>query len=389
MNTGKQTTGGKTVRGAFRRLGRILLYIWIVLSVMVSIGCLISANGGKINPMVWAAPAIAAMTFPFWLVANIICGLVNLRLCRPAAVLQLAALLGSAGGILAICPLNIFHSSPTTEELESPATFTIMSFNTCAFDDYQNRYPNNTNRSASAIISSGADIVCLQETVEIAAARLSSITPAQIDSINSIYPYIAHDSYNERMVTVLSKYPLREIDLDQPQFSGAGYQGALADINGTEILIVSVHLQSIGLSETDRKIYRSLTDITSDTAVSYTEAGKFFYGKLTDAFRRRTVQAMSLCEQIKAIGSENIIISGDFNDINGCYAMRLLMNEFDMSDAFSSVYTGPMITYHADHFFFNIDHILYTNHIRCLDFRRGNLKSSDHYPIYATFTIKK
>ena len=56
-----------------------------------------------------------------------------------------------------------------------------------------------------------------------------------------------------------------------------------------------------------------------------------------------------------------------------------------MRSVFRTIATGPVITYHSDRFFFNIDHVLYQGDVTPVRYRRGSIKSSDHYPIYVTF----
>lgn len=366
----------------------IARWAWMILTTIVSAACLLSAIGSDINPIVWAVPAIMAMAFPFCFGANLVCGLINLWVWRRASIVQWTVMIASAGAFFDFCPINVLRSDPTAEQLESEATFKLMSYNTLDYVDTEEIYPENTNRTVSAIIHSGADIVCLQEATGVSPIPGSHLYEAQCDSIHRIYPYSVHKSGLEfdKQLVIMSKYPLKAIDFEQPTSNPAGYQGALVDIDGTEILIVSVHLQSIGLDVDDRETFQRITEANTDVDIK--DAAKVFYSKLTTAFKLRSAQTQGLADQIKTSGYTNVIIAGDFNDINNCYAIKVLRSQLGMSSAFNTIHTGPIITYHANHFFFNIDHILYTKQLKCIDYSRGNIKSSDHYPIFATFTIK-
>lgn len=363
-----------------RILKKTGFWAWTIISVAISVFTVLSAQGGRINPEWWTFPAILAMTFPFWFVANIVIGTINFFVRRKASIVQGVALILSLGAFWTFCPLNIFHSSLTDEE-ESKA-LKLMTFNTFGFYDDEKNYPDNTNRTATTIINSGADIVCLQEIGIIYDMPARHLTTAQIDSINEIYPYYAYEE--ERMVAVLSKYPIKEIELPQHESKFSGSHAALVDFKGHQILVVSVHLQSIGLNDEDRLIYHELTEGSS--GLNWTKASKMLYGKLAYAFRQRAQQAHIIRHALDSLGYGNVIVAGDFNDISGCYAMRTIEGG-KMKSAYSRAGFGPIITYHSNRFYFNIDHILYQGDMKIADIRRGNIKSSDHYPVYATFTF--
>ena len=59
----------------------------------------------------------------------------------------------------------------------------------------------------------------------------------------------------------------------------------------------------------------------------------------------------------------------------------------DLHDAYADAAFGPTITYHENRFYFRIDQILYRGP-EILSIDRGNCKSSDHYPMIATFRFK-
>ena len=56
-----------------------------------------------------------------------------------------------------------------------------------------------------------------------------------------------------------------------------------------------------------------------------------------------------------------------------------------MRDAYTDSAFGPTITYIDSRFYFHIDQILYRGDMRAVGIERGNIKSSDHYPLIATF----
>lgn len=353
-------------------------FCWNALCVLIAVGLLVSAYGGCVDPALWVLPAMMAMTFPFWVGATVVAAIVNLMTRKRRALLQWVTMILSVGALNDYCPLNVFNPSPDPSERQ----LKFMTYNTFGFCDSEDCYPYGTNRTASTIIGSGADIICVQELGYLMDLPYRSLGDEQIDSINDIYPYYAFEE--NKQVAILSKFPIREIDLRQPDSDFAGFQGAVVDIDGTELLVVSIHLQSIGLNDEDKLIYHRMTD--GDSGVDWGTAGHQLYSKLANAFVQRAEQAKLLREQLDSIGIPNIITAGDFNDISGCYAMREI-RAGKMKNAYTEAGLGPVVTYHKDRFLFNIDHILYQGAVRVNSIHRGNIKSSDHYPVYATFTI--
>ena len=54
-------------------------------------------------------------------------------------------------------------------------------------------------------------------------------------------------------------------------------------------------------------------------------------------------------------------------------------------DAYNELGLGPGITYHANRFWFRIDHILYKGNMEARWLVRQRHKSSDHYPLVTRF----
>lgn len=370
----------------FRRLRKWLKIItvsaWIFICVAVALLTFISGEGGAFNPAVSTLPAMLAMTFPAWLVANILIIIINFFVYRRLIWINFIALLLTFDAVMAFSPVNIKSGTLTPEE--ERRSFKLMTYNTFGFHDDEGIYPNGTNRTATQLIQSDADIICLQEVGYINDMIDRRFYSLQVDSINDIYPFYAFDE--ERMVAILSKYPLKEIKIPKPGKGYSGFKAAEVDIKGNKVLIVSVHLESIGLNEEDKIVYHSMTDGSNSSA--WLTGGKIIYHKLSEAYKKRALEAKLLRHSLDSLGYENVIVAGDFNDIEGCYAMRVIEGN-EMHSVFSECGMGPRITYHNNRFLFNIDHILYKGDMKAVETHRGEIKSSDHYPVYCTFVLDR
>lgn len=237
----------------------------------------------------------------------------------------------------------------------------------------------HSNPTLSFILKQDADIVCLQEFWWNLKPNHRIISPALLDSLNLQYPYRVISAGNG----IFSKYPLYPIALPKLEEQSAFHSAAIAEILGHKTLIISVHLQSIGLDNSDKALYHELTEgESSRKAISGVRHQ--LLSKLSIAFRDRAKQAEIIRQQIDSLNIENVIITGDFNDIQDCYAIRT-MSKNDFKSAFTTAGCGPLITYHANRFYFKIDHTLYRGKLKAVDFKRYDFDRSDHYPIETRF----
>ena len=198
------------------------------------------------------------------------------------------------------------------------------------------------------------------------------------------YPY---REQRLRDVVILSKHPYvvdneAITERSRPYKKSAAYK---VQVNGRTLHIIGVHLESIHLSNSDKANYIDITDINFDEQ-KMEDVKTGILSKLATAFRTRAVQAKELRHYIDSVGN-NIILCGDFNDTPSSFSYNTIMGN-DMSDAYRDCALGPTITFHDNRFYFRIDHILYKGDFEAINIERGNMKSSDHYPLFATFRWK-
>lgn len=362
------------------------------LNILLAVVTILSAYGGVVDPATTTIPAMVAMTFPIWLTLTIITFIIDLFLVKGMAMIQAGVIVVCIGPILSFCPLNISRAKLTTEEKQR--SFTLLSYNVYGLHDYKSKAVKSTydtipmkqqrdsgisNPTLSWILKQDRDIVCLQEFNFYVSKNHLYITRELYDSVCQQYPYRVVDG----RCGILSKYPLYPVQLPQDKEKTSFHTGAVAEIQGHRTLIISAHLQSIGLDSSDKELYRELTEGEGGKA-KLKEAKEQLLTKLARAFRARARQAQLIRHQIDSLGIPNVIVCGDFNDIQDSYAMRELAGD-DFKSAFTSAGFGPVITYHASRFYFHIDHILYRGELEALRFKKFDFARSDHYPIYTRF----
>lgn len=362
--------------GIIRVCTSLIRSLWTLFNIACGLCTLLAGYGGYINPDKFALAQLANMTFPGWIVLTLILLAVNLFIRKKLAWLSVAVLVACIGPILTISPLN-FTSRSLSPDDES-RTFTLLTYNVYNFRDNQGVNPEWGNRTLSYILSTDADIVCLQES-----SNLNGVgKKAQRDSINSRYPYRLYSSRSGEVL--LSKYHATEIDTPQPDWGSGSFCAYDVEVEGHEVTVVNCHLQSIGLTDDDKELYRELTDkeLRNPSRSELSKVKNGIVTKLLAAFRIRAQQARYIKEFL-ATRKGNVILVGDFNDVPGSYAYRTIKSD-GLKDAYSECAFGPTVTYNDNRFYFRIDQMLYRGDLGAVRIKRGDLRSSDHYPLFAT-----
>lgn len=371
--------------------------VLIIVNCVVAVITFVAAYGGKVPPSVTAAPAMVAMLFPACVVLTLLLLVVSAFVNRKIALIPLLSLVVTFPMLRAIAPMH-FASTPPAD-LDSENSFTMMSYNVGNLNDWTRRndppvdYSTSprdttlTNPTIAYMLQEAPDVACVQEMsppicdfTKVTMMPYIDLYMPQIRAIESIFPNRMGQHYE----LVLSHYPMRYVELRQIPDQVCSFGGAVLNIHGREVLFVSAHFASLGLSDNDKRLYQDLThgDVTSRSDMKRVRWQ--LLSKLAAAMRQREYQAKFVCEQIDSLNYENVIIAGDFNDIPECYAMRVLRGA-GFRNAFEDAGTVTQHTFHDRRFYFHIDHILYRGNMRAVAYRSPRIPYSDHYPVLATF----
>lgn len=369
--------------------------LWIF-TIIIILGLLMACFGGNFKPSELKGVSLFLLTMPVWLILFIIISALDLVWCRKAFVFCVLAFIACISAICNYFPLNII--GPSHSKYSECPKFTLLTYNIASFYDMEKEYPGGVNPTVSYIIKTNADVVCLQETEVTLDRPFASyhITAEQIDTIASMYPYrILYGGF----LTLLSKYPAEAIHTpavtNDPKQKWRAYPIGIFRINieGLPVTLFNVHLQSYGLSAKDKALYKNIAEGKEIAEVaegsvrnSLSDIKHRILNKVEDAAIKRAEEADILCNYIEHFGGPNVIVAGDFNDVPGCYTLRRLA-DLKLKEVYPSIGFGPMITFHADMFYFRIDHILWRGNLEPLRIVRSSIKHSDHYPLLATFAV--
>ena len=369
-------------QGSLTTAHHIMLAVWIGVVVFVAMATGFAGHAGKINTMNTPFAGIATMTFIGWWLLNLVILVANTIFCRKLTLVSAVAIIVTIKPFLVFCPLNLWNR-PTITDNDTQRTFSVLSYNVAHMQDSVGMVTLGYNRTASTILSSDADVVCLMEYTQTTINPIShEMLPEQYDSLLSRYPY--HETYAAD-IAVFSRTPITALEHPQAaEWPRSGVMGIYSvEVCGRPLTLIPVHLCSIGLSDDDKDLYRDLVDSPAEMRGKVSDMRHKLIEKLYTAFQQRYAQTTIISNYL-AQTSENAIVCGDFNDVPNCYAIRTL-EAAGMTDAYSQVGIGAKITFNAPLFFFRIDHVLYRGNMTPVNMQRGNLASSDHYPWLTTF----
>lgn len=280
------------------------------------------------------------------------------------------------------CPLNILSKDISAEQKAN--SFSLLTYNIMNYCLYNDEGSEDHNRTVQYIIDANPDIVCLQECYGLEPPKIAKVAAWQLDTLKKRYKYIKIDT---RDLAIFSKYPFEKVDTEVPKLDGCGVSAYKVHIKDKYITVINVHLESIGLTTNDKELYMQLTALDADTKEKLKEVRSQLLWKLTGAFRNRAQQAVAIRNFIDKIDGE-VIVCGDFNDVPDSYSYRTIKG--NMKDAYVECGFGPLITYHANRFYFKIDQVFYSGDmLEAVKIKCEKNPSSDHYPLLVDFVWKE
>ncbi|MBQ0069837.1 MAG: endonuclease/exonuclease/phosphatase family protein [Bacteroidales bacterium] len=377
---------------ARRKKSNILFTAMTTLCVIVLLMC---AGGGYCNPALYGfVPGVMTLLLPVAVVVALAWCIVLLLTCRwrNAVAVATALILTSPVSCLQ-CPLNM------PQDCGEGNTFTVMTYNVASFP---HMYTQDTSTVMRNILDIDADFVLMQDMPhwirDYHYDTIKGLKP-YYEELKRKYPYRSHPYADE--VAILSRYPFT-MDTIVPAKRGFESLSYLQDlehhpamaydvvVNGHKLRLISVHLQSYGLSNEEKGIMGAAPQDTLSIMPGSKLEHMSFTDKLNRAFSLRASDALALREAIDR-GPQTVIVCGDFNDVAGSYAYRTVMGD-DMNDSWAQAGRGYAWTFALHRFYFKIDHILYRGPLQAVDAKVYNklpltYTASDHYPQVTKFEI--
>lgn len=368
-----------------------------VVTTLIIVVWLMAAGGGFCNPAVYGfVPGVMALMYPFVAVIAMVWMAIMLLLRHWYHALMVSVVwLITLPLTCSVFPLHLSHGTTHGD------TFSVMTYNVASFPRF---YTQDSSTVMRTILDINSDFVLMQDMPhwnrDYHYDTIKGLKP-YIEELNHKYPYRSY-SYTDD-VAILSRYPFTIDTIVETRrgfetltyFEDLEHCPAMAYdvvVHGHKLRLISVHLQSYGLSKKDKALMGSETKDVFDIMPGSTLDGMPLMAKLNRAFALRASDAHELRNAIDD-SPENVIVCGDFNDVPGSYAYRSIMGN-DMCDSWAQVGRGYTWTYSKRPFYFKIDHILFRGAIQAVDARVYNkvpltYTGSDHYPQVTIFEFIK
>jgi endonuclease/exonuclease/phosphatase family metal-dependent hydrolase len=244
------------------------------------------------------------------------------------------------------------------------------------FGDITHHTKKRPNPILQYVIEQDPDIVCFQEYTTANELKESVIREAL-----KATPYF----YKLPLGTaIFSKYPI--VSAEQIPIETV-FNSAFAvelDIQGKKVTLVNTHLETNGISADERSGYY---DFTKSPDTQKLEAfTHMMFQRLTPAFKTRARQSEMISKVIRESKNPYIIVCGDFNDTPISYARHTMKG--DLTDAFVESGSGMGISFNTNRFLFRIDYIFHSKNMKAYNCTVGQLKTSDHYPVWTYLQLK-
>ncbi len=367
------------LRKFFRCLGDSLLYL---LSFLLGSLYLISCLAPFIAPQKAILPALLTLFFNYILVGQVVFFLFWLIRKRWKIVLiYLGAFLLTAPVVLDFFPINF--ASQSTEKKDE-RDIKVLSYNTFVFG-YKPHSEEKPNPILKYIRESKADIVCLQEASY--TVRVGSCINRQMlhNYLKEEYPYINEQvAQNDgSMIILLSKHPIKKGERLPIKSRSNGAIAWTVDIQGKEVLVLGLHLESFKLSHKHAEQYINFAKEGNTQGLKYA-----VNVKIKPTLIAHAKQAKQIRQFIKASKNENVIVCGDFNDTAISYAHHQIVE--GLNNAFSDCGLGFGFSIRTSIFVGRIDHILYSDSFKARSCQIDrSITASDHAPIMTTLEWRK
>lgn len=346
--------GRKAVSFLLLNLSIVLTVGLVVLAVVCRYASFVSPEQGRIwLQLAFATPVVLlvnGIALIFWL----------FKRRWSVALLPLVAFVVNFDFVTAMIQPPRWGDEPHSE-------LTVATLNVHAFQQYE-VHEQTVWAVCNLMRREAVDVICLQEFVPSRENPVDSILAA----FGRFWPYCVQ----EGAMAVLSRYPIRDREYLLFPDSQNSYLRADVEAGAHTVRIVSVHLQTSGISMMQT---RYLKDYGERMPVDV------MFDLLENNGRMRARQARAIHEMIDR-SEMPLVLAGDFNDIPSSYTYRTLSE--GLTDGFRSNGSGYGGTYRYFKGLLRIDYIFYNDYFEGTGYRILREKVSDHKPVVAKLRFK-
>lgn len=357
--------------------------LMLLVAIILAIGLICGVLAGKNDPRENVLLAFFGLAYPFFLLGNII--LLFWWLLRKRYVFSLITILFICiGWQTLIATFGLFGSAGTVDKSEKDLV-RMMTYNVHNFKPYGEENTIEVKEKMLDVVKEqDPDVICFQEFYTRFKGPYDTIDSLK-QLLNTKYYYFKPSMKSEREaigLAIFSKYPIRNTgDVVFDNASGNESIYVDLDVNGKDLRVYNVHLQSISFEKED---YTYLEKVTKDMAVEK-GSSKRIIRMLRGAFKKRSAQVDVMKDHMSTCKIP-YVIAGDFNDTPASYAVTQMTET--LNNAFIKKGNGLGRTYNGEFPNFQIDYIATTKDIEVTNYHIVKAKLSDHFPVRSDLKLK-
>lgn len=354
-------------------MGKLAVYkyvamMFLVAQIVISLLTFVGLFGGNVSPIGNTARAMLVYALPLLIIANAV--MLLYWLIRRRWFFALIPVVTIACCIPYIG--TIFQFGSVDKDAEKQKGLKIASYNVAMFGR------ETTGFKALDILAEmrrqKVDVLCVQEYNETSGDRKNS------EAYKEYFPYM---EVGRSDMVIFSRYPIREHKTMLFDETNNSAQWADIDVNGKQIRIFNVHLQTTGINRTLRQAAkfqaREGIEVSSDRLLDV------IYGNYMMGMMFRVGQAVTVANE-KRMSDKPCILCGDFNDVPYSFVYNTMLG--DMVDGFKECGSGGfMYTMRDKKKPVRIDYIFHDESLKGLTYYRGELSNSDHYPVFMKIAL--
>lgn len=346
---------------------KFVAMMFLVLQIVVTISTIIGLYGGNVNPIQGEARAMLVYILPFLIIANallLIYWLVRKRwLYAIIPVVTIACCIPYMG--------TLYQFGSRDKAVEKRDGLKIATYNVAMFGRETSGF------MALDILAEmrrqKVDVLCMQEYNEVSGDKKNS------DNYKEYFPYM--ETGRGDMV-IYSRYPIKGSKTILFDDSNQSAMWADVEVNGEQIRIFNVHLQTTGINSTMHRAAK-LQRRNPGQKISENKIVSAILGNYTLGMLFRAGQAITIANE-KRNSEKPCIICGDFNDVPYSFVYNTMLG--NMVDGFKECGHGFMHTYRGKKMV-RIDYIFHDQSLKGLSYYKEDLTTSDHYPVFMKIAL--
>lgn len=364
-----------------RFLAKTLFHLNILVALILGLSYL----AVYVNPQYFWPIAFLGLSFPFFLLLNIVFVIIWAIKRKPQVFLSLImiALGWNFMGRYVQIDIPFLKKKEVVNEAK---TFKILTFNVRLFNRYNwSKDKEISHEIFNFIQKESPDIICFQEFFTRSKGELSE--SAIIEHLKDTkYHHIKYSLTKQGSsgfgIATFSKFPM--VKMGEIMFPKTYNLCIYTDIliNNDTVRIYNNHLQSIRFIKKNYEFIDSLKVRYNQEEIN---GIMDITNRLRWAFEQRATQAEAIAAHAHR-SPYPVIVCGDFNDTPVSYTYRVMRQ--NMNDAFVESGSGFGNTYLGKFPSYRIDYILLDKRFAVLNYRVPKLNLSDHYPVLCRMSMQ-